>query len=89
MMFGNGFGGGFHHFGNCFGFAGGYMHGGGFLLAIAFLLLAALAILGTLVHMKKSHHGKADSVVMETLKMKLVTGEITEEEYISKKNALK
>ena len=90
MMFGNGFGGGgFHHFGNCLGFAGGYMHGGGFLLAIGFLFIAALAILGALVHMRKSHSKRTDGIVMETLKMKLVTGEITEEEYISKKNALK
>ena len=88
MMFGNGFnGGGFHQFGNCFGFAGGYMHGGFFVLA--FLLFAAVAILGTFFLVKKSHGNRADSAVMETLKMKLVSGEITEEEYLSKKNVLK
>ena len=88
MMFGNGFGeGGFREFGNCFGFAGGYMHGGFFVLA--FLLFAAAAILGTMLLVKKSHGNRADSAVIETLKMKLVSGEITEDEYISKKNALK
>lgn len=88
MMFGNGFGGGgFREFGNCFGYGGGYMHGGFFMLA--FLLFAAAAILGILFLVKKSHSNRADSAVMETLKMKLVSGEITEEEYISKKNALK
>jgi len=83
MMFGNGFQG----VGNCFGFAGGYMHGGFFVLA--FLLFAALALLGTLFLVRKSHGNKADNAVMEALKMKLVTGEITEDEYISKKNLLK
>jgi len=88
MMFGNGFGGGgFREFGNCFGFAGGYMHGGFFVLA--FLLFAAAAILGTLFLVKRARVNKADGAVMETLKMKLVSGEITEEEYISKRNALK
>jgi len=88
MMFGNGFnGGGFQGVGNCLGFAGGYMHGGFFILA--FLLFAALALLGTLFLVKRSQSNRADSAVMETLKMKLVSGEINEEEYISKKNALK
>jgi uncharacterized membrane protein len=86
MMFGNGFnGGGFQGVGNCF--AGGYMHGGFFVLA--FLLFAALALLGTLFLVKSLKSNRADSIVMETLKMKLVSGEITEEEYISKKNVLK
>jgi len=88
MMFGNGFnGGGFQGIGHYCGFAGGYMHGGFFILA--FLLFAALAILGTLFLVKRFHGNPGDSAVMETLKMKLVSGEITEEEYISKKNALK
>lgn len=86
MMFGNGFnGGGFQGIGNCF--AGGYMHGGLFVLAI--LLFAALAVLGTLFLVKRSQGNRADSTVLETLKMKLVSGEITEDEYISKKNLLK
>ena len=86
MMFGNGFnGGGFQGIGNCF--AGGYMHGGFFMLA--FLLFATLALLVTLFLVKKSQSNRADSAVLETLKMKLVSGEITEEEYISKKNVLK
>ena len=86
MMFGNGFnGGGFQGIESCF--AGGYMHGGFFMMA--FLLFATLALLGTLFLLKKSTGNKADSAVMETLKMKLVSGEITEEEYISKKNVLK
>jgi uncharacterized membrane protein len=86
MMFGNGInGGGFQGIGNCF--AGGYMHGG--FLMLAFLLFATLALLGTLFLVKRSHGNRADSAVMETLRMKLVSGEITEEEYISKKNVLK
>lgn len=88
MMFGNGYnGGGFNGIGNCFGYAGGYMHGG--FLMIAFLLLAAAAILGTVFLVKRAHSHRPDDAVMETLKMKLVSGEITEDEYISKKNALK
>jgi len=88
MMFGNGFGGGgFREVGNCLGFAGGYMHGGFFILAI--LLFVTLALLGTLFLVKRSQSNRVDSAVLETLKMKLVSGEITEEEYISKKNLLK
>jgi putative membrane protein len=88
MMFGNGFnGGGFQGIGNCLGCAGGYMHGGLFILA--FLLFATLALLGTLFLVKHFKSNRADNIVMETLKMKLVSGEITEEEYISKKNVLK
>ena len=88
MMFGNGFyGGGFHGAGNCFGLAGGYMHGGFFMLG--FLLIAAAAILGTIFLVRKSHGSQSDKAVLEALKMRLVSGEITEEEYISKKNALK
>lgn len=88
MMFGNGYNsGGFDGVGNCLGFAGGYMHGGFFILA--FLLFATLAGLVTLFLVRRSHSNRADSVVMETLKMKLVSGQITEEEYVSKKNALK
>lgn len=85
MMFGNGYVG--NGIGNCCGFAGGYMHGG--LFVLAFLLIAALVILGTWFLVKRAQGNRADSVVMETLKMKLVSGEITEDEYISKKNALK
>lgn len=88
MMFGNGyFGGGFHGIGNCLGYGGGFMHGGFFFLA--FLLFATFAILGTLFLVRKSHGSHADKAVMEALKMRLVSGEISEEEYISKRNALK
>lgn len=88
MMFGNGyFGGGFHGIGNCLGFGGGYMHGGFFF--VGFLLLLTAAILGAVLIFRKSRSNHADNTVMETLKMKLVSGEITEEEYISKKNALR
>lgn len=88
MMFGNGFGGaGFREVGNCFGLAGGYMHGGFFVLA--FLLFTALVLLGTLFLVKRGNGNRADNTVMEALKMKLVSGEITEDEYLSKKNLLK
>lgn len=88
MMFGNGyFGGGFHGIGNCLGFGGGYMHGGFFF--VGFLLLLTAAILGAVLIFRKSRVSQADNAVMEALKMRLVSGEITEEEFISKKNALK
>jgi putative membrane protein len=88
MMFGNGyFGGGFHGVGNCLGFGGGYMHGG--FMMLAFLLLTLAAILGAVLIFRRSRAGQADKAVMEALKMRLVSGEISEEEYISKKNALK
>lgn len=88
MMFGNGyFGGGFNGIGNCLGFGGGYMHGGFFF--VGFLLLLTAAILGAVLIFRRSRGGQADKAVMEALKMRLVSGEITEEEFLSKKNALK
>ena len=88
MMYGYGFNGeGFRGVGNCLGFGGGYMHGGLFLLAI--LLIATVAFLGTYLLMRKSRGNQADKAVMEALNMRLVSGEITEEEYVSKTKALK
>jgi uncharacterized membrane protein len=88
MMFGNGFySEGLRGAGNCLGFAGGYMHSGFFMFG--FLLIAALAVLGTIFLVRKSHGSQSDKAVLEALKMRLVSGEITEEEYISKRNALK
>lgn len=88
MMFGNGyFGGGFHGIGNCLGFGGGYMHGGFFF--VGFLLLLIAAVLGAAMLFRRSRSNHADSVVLETLKMRFVSGEISEEEFLSKKNALK
>lgn len=83
MMFGNGFGG----IGNCLALGnGGFMHGGwGIIMMMG---ITALVITGAVILARKNRKSNADHSILDALKMKLVNGEITEEEYIRKKTIL-
>ena len=76
MMFGRGF----WHYGDGFRYFG-YYHGIGILLMLAL-------IIGVFIILRKSSIKSSNDEILNVLKMKYVNGEITEEEYISKKNIL-
>ncbi|MDF2609562.1 MAG: uncharacterized protein K0R92_1036 [Lachnospiraceae bacterium] len=90
MMFGRGNYGNFGNFrGNgfrdCFGF--GYWNNGWVMILITVVLIVlAVVILSLLVRKNKVKTSK--SAAMETLKMKYVQGEITEEEFLRRKDVL-
>lgn len=77
MMFGRGYG-------PCFGYNGfgGFWH----LMVFAGIALIILAIVFYGVQRKNTV--RAHESVLEALKMKFVQGEITEEEYLKRKNTL-
>lgn len=77
MMYANGFGRGF----GCFGPYGGSFWGMGITLVV---IAVAIYLVIKLVN-RNSHSSSA----LDILKMKYVNGEITEEEYIQRKNVLK
>ena len=78
-MFGRGHGGAFE------GMA--YGHGGfGPMCMIIFVIIAALLIYFVLK--KKNNTNNVDYDILEILKRKYVEGEITEEEYMQKRNVL-
>lgn len=88
MMFGRFYGGrGFHGVlenNGCFNY--GYMHSGW-----SFFIVAGIIIIITLLIFLFVHNRKKEVVTkstMETLKMKYAMGEITEEEYIKRKEVL-
>ena len=78
MMYGNGF---FNHslcFGN--GFYGGWH----------LMMVAAILILGVVLFVlaRKKHSSSQGDEILSMLKEKFVKGDITEEEYLSRKNIL-
>ncbi|PHS35177.1 MAG: hypothetical protein COA82_05650 [Alkaliphilus sp.] len=80
MMFGRGFSGNY----NCFGY-GHFGNGWIFLipLAILFTFIAVTYLLYSRARRKSEHN-----YIIESLKSKYVHGEITEEEYLKRKNVL-
>lgn len=83
MMFGNGY----NNFNSCIaGF--GHMHGGaGIFMIFALILMAACgAILAALLIRRKKF--QPESGILDELKLRYVKGEITEEEYVKRKNLL-
>lgn len=79
MMFGRGY--------SCFGGAERF---GGFIspFHIGFGIIIAFFIIFAIYKFTKKKDNQSDEVI-EILKMKYVTGEINEEEYINRKNILK
>lgn len=77
MMFGRGYG-------ACFGYNGfgGFWH----LMIFVGITLIILAII--FYATQRNHAVRAHESVLEALKMKFVQGEITEEEYLRRKNTL-
>lgn len=73
--------------GNCFGLGNGGLIGSGWGMIIM-LGAAGLIIAGITILIRKKSMRNSDDIVLETLKIKLAKGEITEEEYIRRKTIL-
>lgn len=90
MMFGRGLGRGFMGYGGCFG--NGLFSNNIPGIGIWHMIFTAVAVvlvgLILLAIIKKNHSHKDDDIV-EGLKLKYVNGELSEEEYIRKKEILK
>lgn len=84
MMFGRGYNG----FNSCYGLGPRFMNGGGGMIIM--LILIALTVFAVIYFTKMFSRNKpSNETAVERLKMRLVNGEITEEEYNKIKNALK
>ena len=82
MMYGRGY----NLYNNCFGYGTGYFsHGIGMILTIALIILAAVALI---LFVSRINKRKASNDVLEALKIRLVNGEITEQEYNRRKNII-
>lgn len=82
MMFGNGYNG----IGNCLGFGNGLMYGGwGMIIMAGFIVLA---IIGFIFLAKKTNHRQSNNAALEALKIRLAKGEISDDEYLIRKNIL-
>lgn len=80
------FGRGYNGIGNCFGMGYGFMNRGLGMIIVAVLII--LAVVAVIYFTRKSNANKSSGEAMEILKIKLAKGEITEEEFISRKNTL-
>lgn len=77
---------GFYGVGSCFGSGYGFMNGG--LGILAMVVFAVLAVMLIMHFAKKSGYKRTNNIVFEELKMRFAKGEITEEEYVKRKNIL-
>lgn len=81
MMYGRGYNG----FTNCFG--SGFIYGGwGMMLLMAVFTLLAVAVI--IYFVKRSGRHQSSNEALQALKMRLVKGEISEEEYLRRKTIL-
>jgi len=86
MMFGRGY----NNVYSCFGGHGNFGNFGGFIspFHIGFAIIITLLIIFAIYKLTKKKDNQSDEV-LEILKMKYVSGEIDEEEYVKRKNVLK
>jgi putative membrane protein len=77
MMFGSGF----NLLNSCFGYGAGFMNYG-------MILLTAIVIMIIAFFVSKRNKRNSDNYALETLKIRLAKGEITEDEYFRRKNIL-
>lgn len=85
MMYGRGLNGrGFGEGNGCFG--NGFMNSGWHILILLAIVATIVVITYLLVHNRNKK--SASAAVLELLKMKYVQGEITEEEYLKRKEVL-
>lgn len=82
MMYGRSY----NLFNNCFGYGAGYInHGIGMILMIAFILVAAIALI---LFVSRINQRKPGNDALEALKIRLAKGEISEDEYFRRKNRI-
>ncbi|MCE5195874.1 MAG: hypothetical protein LLG09_01905 [Negativicutes bacterium] len=77
---------GTNEIGRCLGFGSRFLMGGWMMLIMAAVLLL---VIFTILHFTgKKSKNQANADILDLLKMKLAKGEISEEEYLRKKNFL-
>lgn len=82
MMYGRGYNG----FSNCFGYGYGFMNSGiGMILTFAFILLATIAVIYFVTRINRN---KPANSALDILKSSLAKGEISEEEFLRRKNLI-
>lgn len=82
MMYGRGYNG----FNNCFEYGSGFMNSGiGMILMLAFILIATIAVIFLVARINRYKPGND---ALETLKIRLAKGEISEDEYLRRKNLI-
>ena len=82
MMFRRGYNG----FSNGFGFGSGFMHGGlDIIMMVAFILLTVIAVI---YFVNRTNHQQPRNEALESLKMRFAKGEISEEDYLKRKNII-
>lgn len=82
MMFRRGYNG----FSNGFGFGSGFMHGGlDIIMMVAFILLTVIAVI---YFVNRTNHRQPRNEALESLKMRFAKGEISEEDYLKRKNII-
>ena len=85
MMYGNRFG--YNGYENCLTYGGGFMHSGWGILTGGVLIILAVIAIYFLV--KRSSQRQINQSALDELKLKFVKGEISEEDYLRRKNFLK
>lgn len=82
MMYGRGYNG----FSNCFTSGYGFMNSGiGMILMFAFILIATIAVIYLITRINRR---KPANDALEALKIRLAKGEISEDEYLRRKNLI-
>ena len=82
MMYGRGYNG----FNNCFGYGFGFMNSGiGMILMLAFILIVTIAVI---YFVSRINRHKPANDALETLKIRLAKGEISEDEYLRRRNLI-
>lgn len=86
MMNGYGYGDN-DHYGMMGGYGGGFFGGFGFFIVLLLLIVIGYAIYKIISN--NNHHYTSQDQSLEILKSKYISGEISEEEYLHKKNIIK
>lgn len=87
MMYGRGYNGFSNCFGFGFGFGTGHTFGGwGMMIIMAAFILLTTAVVIYIT--KRTGHHRSEDEALQSLKMRFAKGEISEEEYLKRKNIL-
>ncbi|MFT8889688.1 SHOCT domain-containing protein [Ethanoligenens sp.] len=77
------------NFRGCYGYGAGSFFGiGGFVMLAAIVILAVVAVIVVLRVLKKAGRTHLSAEALETLKLRYVKGEISEEEYLKVEKTL-
>ncbi len=80
---------GFNGAGNCFGFAGAGGWGGMLGFGIQLIILLIIVFAGIKLFKSTTNHGNPNNLALSILEERFVKGEISEEDFVHKKEVLK